>query len=335
MSNLAAIFVIGLIVFGIYGLIHSSHDNWYPLSGKTLDRNAVITGVKTSRYNKYKFKTVVTFSDGFRYTAFDTKSSYSGFNKQTIQVTPEMKVAIAERAQKKHNDLLSNPQNNSTINQRNAEGPPAKRNDPQRNQSPASPVQAGTHHQKMSVPPLRNPVRKGQKVPLESTKRLTRVKACMGWNVQNPVCEVDVSAFLLQNEKVPGDDWFVFYGQDRSPDNSVQFHAEAQPDREMITLDFSRINPGVDKIVFILTINEALEKRLNFSMLADTYIRLLDANTNQELLSFQIDEYYANVTSMMIGEVYRHNGAWKFNAIGNGVSKDLAGLCQMYGVQVV
>ena len=225
--------------------------------------------------------------------------------------------------------------NSSQQRQRSTERPGAKKNAPPRNQNPTSPVQAGPHHQKMSVPTLRNPVRKGQKVPLESAKRLTRVKACMGWNVQNPACEVDVSAFLLQNEKVPGDDWFVFYGQDRSPDNSVQFHAEAQPDREMITLDFSRINPGVDKIVFILTINEALEKRLNFSMLADTYIRLLDANTNQELLSFQIDEYYANVTSMMIGEVYRHNGAWKFNAIGNGVSKDLAGLCQMYGVQVV
>ena len=69
-------------------------------------------------------------------------------------------------------------------------------------------------------------------------------------------------------------------------------------------------------------------------MLKDTYIRLLDSASNQELVSFRIDEYYANVTSMMIGEIYRHNGAWKFNAVGNGVGKDLAGLCRMYGVQV-
>lgn len=48
-----------------------------------------------------------------------------------------------------------------------------------------------------------------------------------------------------------------------------------------------------------------------------------------------MDEYYSNVTSMMIGEVYRHNGIWKFNAIGNGVTRDLAGLCELYGVQVI
>lgn len=54
-----------------------------------------------------------------------------------------------------------------------------------------------------------------------------------------------------------------------------------------------------------------------------------------ELVSFKMDEYYTNVTSMMIGELYLHNGAWKFNAIGNGMAKDLAGLCGLYGVQVI
>ena len=160
-------------------------------------------------------------------------------------------------------------------------------------------MQSGPQIQQMRIPPLFNSVQKGQKVPLESAKKLTQVKVCVGWNVQNPACEGDVSAFLLQGGRVLGDDWFVFYGQEQSPDSSVRFYAEAKPDREMISLDFNRLNPRVDKIVFILTINEALEK-----------------------------------TSMMIGEIYHHNGAWKFNAVGNGVGKDLAGLCQMYGVQV-
>ena len=69
-------------------------------------------------------------------------------------------------------------------------------------------------------------------------------------------------------------------------------------------------------------------------MIKDAYIRILDPASNQELVSYKIDEYYANVTSMTIGELYMHNGAWKFNAVGNGVGKDLAGLCQQYGVQV-
>lgn len=146
---------------------------------------------------------------------------------------------------------------------------------------------------------------------------------------------MDVSAFLLNNTgKVIGDSWFVFYGQETSPDGSTAFGAGQEENHEIISVDFNRLNPAVSRIVFVLTINEALEKHLNFSMLRDAYIKITDTY-DTELVSFKMDEYYSNVTSMMIGEVYRHNGIWKFNAIGNGVTRDLAGLCELYGVQVI
>lgn len=88
------------------------------------------------------------------------------------------------------------------------------------------------------------------------------------------------------------------------------------------------------KIVFVLTINDALQNRLHFGMLKDAYVRIMD-KSGKECVSFLMTEYYNNVISMMIGEVYQHNGTWKFNAVGNGVAKDLAGLCALYGVQVV
>ena len=69
-------------------------------------------------------------------------------------------------------------------------------------------------------------------------------------------------------------------------------------------------------------------------MVQDAYIRILNGDSKEELVSFKMEEYYANVISMMIGEIYYHNGIWKFNAIGNGVAKDLSGLCGLYGVQV-
>ena len=68
-------------------------------------------------------------------------------------------------------------------------------------------------------------------------------------------------------------------------------------------------------------------------MVSDAYIRIIDSSNNQTLVSFMVTDYYSNVISTMIGEVYRHNDEWKFNAIGNGVAKDLAGLCELYGVQ--
>ena len=163
-----------------------------------------------------------------------------------------------------------------------------------------------------------------------------KIKVNFGWNVKNPACDVDVSAFLLSGSgKVVGDDYFVFYGQESSPEKSVLFkNVETANVLEVFDIDTAVLNPAVAKIVFVMTINDALENSLNFSMLKDAYIQIADPLNNTELASFLVEEYYNNINSMMMGEIYLHNGAWKFNAIGNGVNKDLAGLCEFYGVAV-
>ena len=113
--------------------------------------------------------------------------------------------------------------------------------------------------------------------------------------------------------KVPGDDWFVFYGQTSSPNKSVTLHInESSSDREYADIDFFRLDPSIRKIVFVLTINEALERNLNFSMVQDAYIRILNPDSGQEIYSFMLTDYYDNVTSMMLGEIYLHNTEWKF-----------------------
>lgn len=206
---------------------------------------------------------------------------------------------------------------------------------PQPTQVPVTPTPVAAPVQK-PVPQLMKPVQKGQKVTMDGGSALTALKACFGWNSTNAECDVDVSAFMLgQDGKVLGDDWFVFYGQTNSPDNSTVFRMDTGADREIIDINLQTLNPAVKKIVFVLTINEALEKRLHFGMMKDAYVRIMNPQTNSELVSFQMTDYYNNVISMMIGEVYQHNGVWKFNAVGNGVAKDLNGLCELYGVQVV
>jgi len=185
------------------------------------------------------------------------------------------------------------------------------------------------------IPSLLHHIQKGQKVSLTTTGQLPKLKCSLGWNT-TANCDIDVSAFLLNSSgKVIGDTWFVFYGQTTSPDGSTVFNPYENDDRESLSIDLTKINTSVSKIVFVLTINEAKEKELNFSMVSDTYIRILNSSNNQELVSFMTNEYYSNVTSMMIGEIYLHNNTWKFNAIGNGVAKDLAGLCELYGVMVI
>lgn len=198
----------------------------------------------------------------------------------------------------------------------------------------------------ISAPPARRlpvfakPVQKGQKTPLpigttgQKNHSPGSLSACFGWNTLNAQCDLDVSAFLLGADgKVIGDSWFVFYGQTESPDRSCRFQTGDAADREIITIDFQKLHADVKKIVFVLTINEAFAKRLHFGMVKDAYIRILDAQ-RRECVSFQMTEYYSNVISMMIGEIYQYGESWKFNAVGNGVAKDLAGLCALYGVEV-
>lgn len=199
--------------------------------------------------------------------------------------------------------------------------------------SEVTPPPPGTTYRQ--VPALRNLIQKGQKVNIGIAGQLQKVRIAMGWNTTNPQCDIDLSAYLLDSSgKVPADDWFVFYGQPGSPDNSVILNVNGSAcDREIADIDLTRINPSIKKIVFVLTINEAFTYNLNFSMVKDAYIRLLDPSADREIYSFMLTDYYANVTSMMLGEIYLHNNTWKFNAIGNGVARDLAGLCELYGVQ--
>lgn len=262
--------------------------------------------------------------------------SSGAVNRQTVMTINQQNIQGSKTS--RNIKSLNFVKTNSNQNIRPAMSAP--RNSPSRNQGISNVAQSYAAPQAKAIPTktipsLVNPVQKGQKVILENQNKLTKVQAKFGWNVTNAACDVDVSAFLLSSSgKVIGDSWFVFYGQETSPDNSTTFSMDNGQDREIISIDFNKLNPSVSKIVFVLTINEAFEKRLNFSMLKDAYIRIINV-LNQELVSFKMDEYYSNVTSMMIGELYQHNGAWKFTAIGNGVAKDLAGLCEYYGVQVV
>lgn len=183
-------------------------------------------------------------------------------------------------------------------------------------------------------------LKKGQKFAITGNgNQLTTIKLGLGWDVTNQACDLDASAFMLGADgRVIGDEWFVFYGQTTSPDGSIRHSGdssgEGAGDDETITVSLNQVNNNVQRVAFIVTIDEALSKGLNFSMVRNAYVRVLNADNNAELARFDLTDYYSNVTSMVVGELYRHNGEWKFNPVGDGTASDLAGLCARYGVNV-
>jgi stress response protein SCP2 len=187
-------------------------------------------------------------------------------------------------------------------------------------------------------------LKKGQKVSLtKMNSSLDNILVGLGWDVaQNSAVphDLDVEVFMLgQNGQIIGDDWFVFYNKLVSPDGSVKHSGDNKTgagtgDDEIINVQLSRVNPQVARLMFVVTINEAMERNHNFGQISNAYIRIVDQGTNQEMVRYNLTEYYQNVISMMVGEVYKHNNEWKFNPVGDGTGDDLMGLCRRYGVNV-
>ena len=189
------------------------------------------------------------------------------------------------------------------------------------------------------VEPTGDRLAKGQKYSIKDRdgRPAQQLKICLGWDIKDGRVELDASAFMLcDNGKVPGDEWFIFYGQPDSPDNGVHYKIfkddPNSPDDAALILDLERVDPRVTKIALAVTIYEAGAHSLNFGMVQNLYARILDSRTNREIASFRMDECYSSVTAMVLGELYRYKGEWKFNAVGSGKNLDLAAFCGMYGV---
>ena len=188
-------------------------------------------------------------------------------------------------------------------------------------------------------------LKKGQKVDLtKGNPGLKRIMVGLGWDVNRydtgAEFDLDASAFLLgPNGRVTADSDFVFYGNASHPSGSVVYGGdnrtgEGEGDDETICVDLTAVPAGIDRIAFTVSIYEAAERGQNFGQVANAYVRLVDESSGQELLRYDLEEDFSIETAVVVCEIYRHNGEWKFNAIGGGYQGGLEALCRGYGVNV-
>ena len=85
-------------------------------------------------------------------------------------------------------------------------------------------------------------------------------------------------------------------------------------------VDLKSVPARYNKLVFVVNIYDAVNRRQDFGMIQNAYIRIMNPITNQELTRFNLTEQYSGLTTLITGEIYRYNGEWKFAAIGNGTS---------------
>ena len=188
---------------------------------------------------------------------------------------------------------------------------------------------------------------KGQRVSLD--KGMTMALVGLGWDVNQydggADFDLDASAFLLgANGKVRKDEDFIFYGNLDSQDGSVRhtgdnLTGEGEGDDEVLTIDFTKVPADVDKIAITVTIYEAQVRKQNFGQVSNAYVRVARMANAQdmqgtEVLRFDLMEEFSVETALVVCEIYRHNGEWKFNAVGAGYQGGLEALCRAYGVNV-
>lgn len=187
-------------------------------------------------------------------------------------------------------------------------------------------------------------LQKGQKVDLtKGNPTLKHVLVGLGWDVNRYdggfAFDLDASAFLLgANGQTPNTDAFVFYGNLKHPSGAVEhmgdnLTGEGDGDDEQIMVDLTKIPDSIEKIAFTVTIYEAEERRQNFGQVDNSFIRIVDNDTGKELIRYDLGEDFSIETAIVVGEIYRHGGGWKFNAVGSGFQGGLAALCANYGIE--
>ena len=188
-------------------------------------------------------------------------------------------------------------------------------------------------------------LQKGQKVDLpKGNPSLKNIMVGLGWDVNafdsGADFDLDAAAFMVgENGKCPTEREFIFYGNLEHNSGAVKHMGDnltggGDGDDEQIEVDLTIIPANVSRVVFTVTIYDAELRRQNFGQVSNAFIRIVDTATGSELIRYDLGEDFSIETAVVVGELYRHNGEWKFNAIGSGFQGGLAALCGHYGIEV-
>jgi tellurium resistance protein TerD len=184
---------------------------------------------------------------------------------------------------------------------------------------------------------------KGQKVDLTKTNPgLSKITVGLGWDTNKydggGQFDLDVSVFCANAAgKVEKEKDFVFFNNLQNENGSVVHtgdnrSGDADGDDEQIKIELLSVPATTEKIAFTITIHDAAARSQNFGQVANAYVRILNDLTGEEIIRFDLGEDFSVETGVVVGELYRNSGEWKFSAVGSGYKDGLEGLTKDYGL---
>lgn len=189
-------------------------------------------------------------------------------------------------------------------------------------------------------------LQKGQKVSLSKEDAgISKIIVGLGWDEieQKPkgffqrkpeTVDCDASAIMLKNGRLISQADLVYFGNLKHLTGSVvhmgdNLTGEGDGDDEQIVIDLNSVPEEYDKIVIVVNIYDAAKKRQHFGMIKNAFVRLVDGRNGSEMMKYNLTDDYSGMMAIIFAEVYRHNGEWKFAAVGQGTND--SGLGELIG----
>jgi len=187
-------------------------------------------------------------------------------------------------------------------------------------------------------------LKKGERINLrKEVPELKHIMVGLGWKINSTNKEtendfnLDVSVIMLDNNgKALGEEYVIFYNNQKSPCGAViyGYNNSTYKDDEKIFIDLEKIPEEVRKLVFIVNIYKAEERKQNFSMIDEAYIRIIDIDTDKEIVRYDLINEFSTELSVNFGELYKKDGEWRFRAVGMGQKEGLAEFFKQYGFTI-
>ncbi|MEK3955766.1 MULTISPECIES: TerD family protein [unclassified Psychrobacillus] len=194
-------------------------------------------------------------------------------------------------------------------------------------------------------------LQKGQRIDLtKGNAQLDRIQVGLGWDSASasstkkkgflaaltPQIDCDASVIMLQDGKFQSKKDLIYFMNKKSNCKSVihsgdNLTGKGSGDDEVITVDLKSVPASYDKIVFVVNIYSCVSRKQDFGMISNAFIRIVDPTTGNELVKYNLSDDYQGLTSLIVGEIYRHGQEWKFSATGDGTTdKTVNEICQRF-----
>lgn len=186
---------------------------------------------------------------------------------------------------------------------------------------------------------------KGQKISLSKVApALKKVVVGLGWDINAYASggdyDLDASCFLCNDAGICAnpEQNFIFYNNLKHASGCIEHTGDNRTgagdgDDEQIKIDLTKVPAEISKIAFTVTIDQADVRKQTFGQVENAFIRLVNEEDGKEVIRYDLGEDFSVETAIVVGELYRNNGEWKFSAVGAGFANGLAGLCKKYGVE--